>query len=249
MTVADICKRVRWCLDEEALNVSGLVSAYDFALVENEDGTTTATSTDYGLMNNIIKDKIGDALRWICLYAPAEQLSGGGGSSGSDGQKGTSIQIVVDDEGNLSEGNRIPLGKNFIRLIRVRCEGWHRAVMGDSLLREDSDEYLQLMDEYGANATVDRPHAALIEKAEKQVEVWPHQNDDKYELTKLVMPSSTDLGSMDDTSDVGIPTLLEASFIYYLAFLTLSAYADARAARMLEIAKMSLGQTEDRQRS
>lgn len=245
MRVQDIYKRVRWCFDEEALNVASLndVSSYDFDLVENEDGTATATSTDNGLMNHIIKDKIGDALRWICLYAPSEQLSGG--SDGSDG----AIDIVVDDSGSVDSEGMIPLGKNFIRLIRVRCKGWHRAVMGSSLLKEDSDEYLQLSDEYGADATADRPQAALIETAEKKVQVFPHDDGPSYELTKLVMPSNSDLGNLKDTSTVNIPPLLETSFIYYLAFLTLSAYDDSRSQRMLDIAKMSLGKTDDNQRA
>lgn len=223
--VQHIYERVRWCFDEEALNIANLAD------VTNNDNT---------LMNNIIKDKIGDALRWICLYAPAEQLSGGG-SSGSD-----DIDIIVDDTGTVPENGRIALGANFIRLIRVRCTDWHRAVMGESLLKEDSDEYLQLMDEYGAMATLDRPQAALIESAEKKVEVWPRAGS--YELTKLVMPSMEDLSNLTDTTPVNIPPLLEAAFIYYLAFLTLSAYADARAPRMLEIARLNLGITEDKQR-
>lgn len=226
MTVSEIYKRVRWCFDEEALNVSNLADV---------------SGGDNDLMNNIIKDKIGAALRWICLYAPAEQLSGGGDDDGG-------IDIVVDDSGSVPSNGKIGLGKNFIRLVRVRCSGWHRAVMGESLIREDSDEYLQLSDEYGAEATVDRPQAAIIASAEKKVQVWPHGTGETYELTKLVMPSNADLGSLTDSSSVGVPGLLEAAFIYYLAFLTLSAYADGRAARMLEIARMSLGQTEDRQR-
>lgn len=233
MTVQNIYKRVRWCFDEEALNVASLadVSEYDFG------------NTDNGLMNRIIKDKIGDALRWVCLYAPAEQLSGEGDSS--DG----SIDIVVDDSGTVPADGRIALGKNFIRLIRVRCTDWHRAVMGESLLKEDSNEYLQLMDGYGAEATTDRPQAALIETAEKKVEVWPHKSGNRYELTKLVMPSADDLSNLQDNSNVSIPPLLLTSFIYYLAFLTLSAYEDSRSTRMLEIARMSLGQTNDQQRA
>lgn len=235
MTVQDIYKRVRWCFDEEALNVSNLsdVSAYDF----------DETATDNGLMNNIIKDKIGDALRWICLYAPAEQLSGG-----SDGEDG-SIDIVVDQKGSVPLNGMIPLGKNFIRLIRIRCNGWHRAVMGESLLREDSDEYMQLEDLYGAEATENRPQAALIETAEKKVQVFPLGDGYEYELTKLVMPSNADFGNLNDTSKVNIPPLLETSFIYYLAFLTLSSYEDSRSQRMLDIAKMSLGKTDDNQRA
>lgn len=233
MIVQNIYKRVRWCYDEEALNAANLddVSAYDF---DN-------ASTDNGLMNHIIKDKIGDALRWICLYAPAEQLSGGGSVEGS-------INIVVDATGNIPSNGKIALGTNFIRLIRVRCSNWHRAVMGDTLLKEDSEEYLQLMDSYGAEATVDRPQAALIESAEKKVEVWPHASG-TYELTKLVMPTPEDLDNLDDDDNVNIPPLLVSSFLYYLAYLTLSAYDDTRAGRMLEIAIQHLAKTNDRQRA
>lgn len=224
IAVRDICKRVRLCYDEEARNIAEL----------------SEQTTDSTLMDNIIKDKIGDGLRWICLYAPSEQLAGGGSS-------GDAVNILVDATGSVPTDGRIPLGSSFIRLIRVRCSNWHRAVMGDSLLKEDSDEYLQLYDTYGAEATTDRPQAALIESSEKKVEVWPHSSS-AYELTKLVMPSASDLDNLEPDTLIGVPPLLESSFIYYLAFLTLSAYEDSRSARMLEIARMNLGITEDKQR-
>ena len=229
MTVQNIYRAVRLCYDEEAQNVANFANA---------------TAGDMALMNNIIKAKLGDALRWVCLYAPAEQLSGGG--SGGTG----SINIIVDvTQQDVPTDGRIALGTNFIRLIRVRCSNWHRAIMGESLLKEDSDEYLQLMDSNGAEATVDRPQAALIETAEKKVEVWPHAAGAKYDLTKLVMPSTTELDNVTDSTDIAIPPLLKSSFLYYLAFLVLSAYQDSRAARMLEIAKMNLGLTDDKQRA
>ena len=227
MTLQDIYQQVRLCFDEEAANDAAFLSA---------------SAGDCASMNNIIKSKIGDALRWICLYAPAEQLSGG--ASSTDGN----ISIIEDVAGDhVPASGRIPLGENFIRLVRVRCSNWHRAVMGDSLLREDSDEYLQLYDEYGATATNDRPQAAIIEKKVKEVEVWPHYTTASYELTKLVMPSQSSLADID-ASGLDVPQLLQSSFLYYLAFLVLSAYEDTRSARMLEIAKMNLGLSDDKQR-
>ena len=234
MTLSDIYKNVRWCFDEESVNGANFdaASAYSF------DGETT----DTGLMNNIIKAKLSDAIRWVCLFAPAEQLSGGGDDTG------TSLNIVVDETGKYSDANhRIKLGNDFIRLVRVRGNLWHRAVMGDSLLKEDSDEYLQLMDSDGAAATKERPQAALIETAEKQVEVWPDMG--AFELTKLRMPTASEIASLSDNSNVNIPPLLQTSFLYYLAFLVLSAYEDSRANSMLEIAKMNLGMTGDKQRA
>ena len=42
-----------------------------------------------------------------------------------------------------------------MRVVRVKGTGWHRAILGDSLIKEDSDEYLQLRDDSGAEATAD----------------------------------------------------------------------------------------------
>ena len=235
MTVQDICQAVRWCYDEEALN--------ETALTSSSGGTEQLLTDDNTLMNNIIKAKIGDALRWVCLYAPAEMLSGG------DDEADVDVTVLEDDEGNVPADGRISLGTGFLRLVRVRCTGWHRAISHESLLKEDYEEYMQLMDTNGATATVDRPQAALIEKKVKDVEVWPHATGSTYELTKIVMPSIDDLSSLDDDSTIGVPQLLKPSFIYYIAFLVLSAYEDSRAPRMLEIAKMNIGLSDDKQRA
>lgn len=242
MKVSDIYRAVRLCYDEEAHPASDL---------------SAAPTDDITLMNNIIRAHIGDALRWVCLYAPAEQLSGGSSEASGASQ---AINLIVDASGPVPSDGRISLGSDFIRLIRVRCSDWHRAVMADSLLREDSDEYLQLMDSYGAEATLDRPQAALIESAVKLVEVWPHpttptepteptEPTSTYSLTKLVMPSSSDIDDADGDTPIVIPPLVRSSFLYYLAFLTLSAYEDSRAPRMLEIARLNLGLTNDKQRA
>ena len=138
MTVGDIIKAVRWCIDEEALNVAGIadVSAYDF---------DSGTHTDLGLMNNIIRYKIPAALRWVCLYAPAEQLSGvASGGSGS-----TTIDIIQEDASLSATNNVLTPSKTLIRVIRVKGTGWHRAILGDSLIKEDSDEYLAVNDTSG----------------------------------------------------------------------------------------------------
>lgn len=226
MKVQDIYKQVRWCFDEEALNGSLLASA-------------VSGSDDNTLMNNIIKSKIGDALRWVCLYAPSNQLSGV--SSPISG----SIGIVVDETNQTPDSSgRFSMGEGFIRLVRIRGTNWHRAIMGDSLLREDSDEYLQLMDGYGATATADRPQAALIDTAIKSIEVHPHTGT--FDITKIVIPSASAIAGLTANSEIDIPPILLSSFIYYLAFLTLSAYGDGRAQTMLSIAKINLG-LEDKQ--
>lgn len=234
MTVGEIIKSVRWCIDEEAVNMSEIadVSAYDF-----EGGI----HTDIGLMNNIIRHKIPDALRWVCLYAPAEQLSGGSGSQQD------SIDVIHEDATLTAAGNVLTPSKTLVRVIRVKGTGWHRAILGDSLIKEDSDEYLQVHDTNGAEATIDRPQAALVNTKEKKVEVWP--GNGTFSLTYITTLSSTDIQNLDnDNTPVGVPVQVETSFIYYLAYLLLTAYGDARAKNMFDVAMLNLGRKEDKQR-
>lgn len=236
MTVGDIIKAVRWCYDEEQLNSAGFGNA---------------SANDNTLMDNIIKSKIGDAVRWICLYCAPELLGGTdtvgtntgivyeGSITTHDNITDTSAGIVNGAPDTVSN-NRFVLPSNYVRLLRVRGNTWHRAVRGESLLKEDSDEYLQLHDPTCAYATTDRPQAALIEKARKELECWPSATT--FDFTCIVTPAASNYSpTAPDSDTVAIPPLARTAFIYYLAFLVLSAYEDSRAARMLEIAKMNTG--------
>lgn len=248
MTVGKIISAVRWCFDEEAMN--GASFGY-------------ASSNDSTLMDNIIKAKIGYALRWVCLNAPAEMLTG----SDSDGDAGivqedtinpSTSTTITDDDAGVVDGApvtpeitgqywRFALPANFLRLVRVRAKGWHRAVSGEALIQEDSDEYLQLHDPTCATATPDRPQAALINMKRKRLEIWPAatSNGAWVQYTCIVAPTS--ITTEPTTETVAIPPLVQSTFIYYLAFLVLSAYDDPRAVRMLEIAKMNISRTENTQ--
>jgi len=239
MTVGNIIKAVRWCIDEEAVNAANLAdaSAYDI---------DAGVHTDIGLMNNIIRNKIPAALRWVCLYAPAEQLSGSSSSSGGGSSNATAIAIIQEDTLTASNNVLTPT-ETLIRVVRVKSTDWHRAILGDSLIKEDSDEYLQLRDENGATATVDRPQAALVNTKQKEVEVWPGTG--QFVLTYIKALSASDLGNLNaDDTPVNIPANVETSFIYYLAYLLCTAYGDARAKSMFDNATLNLGRTEDKQR-
>lgn len=234
MTVGEIIKAVRFCYDEEALNGANFGNA---------------SSNDNTLMDNIIKSKIGDALRWICLYAPAELLNG------TDSATSVATGILVDKTGvsptgiTDTTGGKIQLdatnNPGFIKIVRVRMEDWHRAIKEP--ISEDSDEYLQLYDTNGAAATVDRPQAAIIDKAVKEIEVWPFTSGKTASYTYVADPGTTISSTSALTDTLNLPPKAKTAFIYYLAFLVLSAYEDSRAVRMLEIAKMNVSRTENTQ--
>lgn len=221
MTIENIIKAVRLSFDEEAVNASSLATGLVYA-------------DDNSLMDNIIKGKIGDALRWVCLYGPAELLGG-------TDTTGTATNILVDDDSPTvtaitgTTGGVITLPTNFIKLARVRVSGWNRAIKDP--IQEDSDEYLQLYTEIGT-ATADRPQAVIIDRATKKLEIWPWDSNKSVELTYV---ADTETIISDSDTAVALPPKAITAFIYYLAFLTLSAYGDVRAERMLEIAKMNLG--------
>ena len=242
MTVDNIIKAVRWCIDEEAVNAAGIadVSAFDF------DG---GTHTDEGLMNNIIKDKIGDALRWICLYAPADLLGGTDEYiTPNPGATPTPVLtgILVDMQDppvaiSSTSAGKLTMPADFVKLARVRVSGWHRAVK--SLLTEDSDEYLQLYDDNGATATADRPQAVLIEKSTREIEVWPTGTSAEYTYVANINTEEAIKKRTEGTTTVyyvALPPRVKTSFIYYLAFLLLSAYGDPRSEKMLQIAMQNL---------
>ena len=232
MDIQSIVNGVRLCIDEEADNVSSLAGA---------DGD------DITKMNNIIKSKIGDALHWVCLHAPVDMLTGKDGPS-------TDTSLVADvtaEESSITSipatgdaiGASVALASDFLRLIRVRGNDWHRAIM--TPISEDSEEYLQLYDANGAAATADRPQAALILSASKKLEVYPKPTTIKYTYVKDPLAGGTDY-SASGASAPQLPTKLHGSMLYYIAYLTLSAYGDARSTRMLEIAMQNLGISDKR---
>lgn len=237
MTVENIIKAVRWCFDEENSNPSSLADS-------------TVLDSDSTLMNNIIKSKIGDALRWVCLYAPPELLRGTDETGVDTGilreaRLGPGVTYndfvltIHNDEGY----GEVTMPDTFLRLVRIRADHWHRAVLEP--ISEDSDEYLQLRDENGAQATFNRPQAALINTLTKRIEAWPMSNQyGGCSVTVICDPVTNVDPTTQNPPNIAIPPNAKSAFIYYIAFLTLSAYEDSRSVRMLEIARMNLTRTE-----
>jgi hypothetical protein len=223
MTVEDIIKQVRWCIDEEAVDLSGISGAD-----ENDDA----------YMDNIIKAKMDDALRWCLLYAPQELLTGSA-TGGNTSDYVVSNEYVSFETADSGSPSTVTLPEGFTRLVRVRLAKWARAVRIP--IEEDSDEYLALSDDT-AKATNDRPVAALIRTSPRmKLELWPGGNAQGLEITIVNSPSSAISEDSSMQTVVNIPEKLRTAFIYYIAFLVCAAYREGAATTMLEIAKMNLG--------
>lgn len=213
MKIEDIIKQVRWCVDEEYNNTS--------AITDEKDDT---------YMDNIIKSKINDALHWLAVTAASSLVL-------ADSKKvdATTTSTVKVEEYDTEKGIGIitmPSDTEVINISRVRGKGWFKAVVP---VEDTGDEALMMFDE-SAMGTADRPQAAIMR--ENPIKILLQPKPEEAVISFVGVPKNVTISS--DT-DVAIPDKLSNVFIYYLAFLLLSAYNDNKATQMYTIAMQQLG--------
>lgn len=214
MKIEDIIKQVRWCIDEESNNTS--------AITDEKDDT---------YMDNIIKSKINDALHWIAITAASSPVL-------SDSKKvdATTTSTIKVEEYVAEKGIGIitmPSDTEIINISRVRGKGWFKAVVP---VEDTADEALMMFDE-SAMGAADRPQAAIMR--ENPIKILLQPKPEEAVISFVGVPKNVDVSS--ETTDVAIPDKLSNAFIYYLAFLLLSAYNDTKATQMYTIAMQQLG--------
>lgn len=225
MKVDEIIKQVRWCIDEET---SG--TAY---LTDNKDDV---------YMENIIRAKIPDALHWIAITASASSVL----SSSSSTQKNASSDVAsttttmtvtsFDDHEDIGVIT-MPSSVSVFNINRVRGKGWHKAVVP---VEDTSDEALMMFDDT-SKGTIDRPQAAIMRVKPLQVLVQPMPSDGTVSVSYVGVPTDITKGSGEEGDSVEISDNFRGAFIYYIAFLLLSAYDDSKANQMYSIALQQLG--------
>lgn len=225
MKVDEIIKQVRWCIDEET---SG--TAY---LTDNKDDV---------YMENIIRAKIPDALHWIAITASASSVL----SSSSSTQKNASSDVAsttttmtvtsFDDHEDIGVIT-MPSSVSVFNINRVRGKGWHKAVIP---VEDTSDEALMMFDDT-SKGTIDRPQAAIMRVKPLQVLVQPMPSDGTVSVSYVGVPTDITKGGGEEGDSVEISDNFRGVFIYYIAFLLLSAYDDSKANQMYSIALQQLG--------
>lgn len=213
MKVEDIIKQVRWCIDEESNNTS--------AITDEKDDL---------YMDNIIKSKINDALHWIAITAASSSVF-----AESKNTIDTSSKISVKDYDATKNIGIITMDENteIIAISRVRGKEWFKAVMPV----EDTDNEAYMMFDESAMGTEDRPQAAIMR--ENPIKILLQPKPTEAVVSFVGVPKNVDVSS--ETTDVAITDKLKNAFIYYLAFLLLSAYNDNKATHMYTIALQQLG--------
>lgn len=214
MKVEDIIKAVRWCIDEESNNTSEITDVKDDLY-----------------MDNIIKSKINDALHWIAITAASSPVLSD--SKKVDATTTSTIKVENFDETRGIGAITMPSDTEVINISRVRGEGWFKAVTPV----EDTDDEALMMYDDTAKGTADRPLATIMR--ENPICILLQPIPDEAVISFVGVPKNVSITS--DTTDVAIPDKLSNAFIYYLAFLLLSAYDDTKANQMYTIALQQLG--------
>lgn len=214
MKVEDIIKAVRWCIDEESNNTSEITDEKDDLY-----------------MDNIIKSKINDALHWIAITAASSPVLSD--SKKVDATTTSTIKVESFDDTRGIGAIKMPSDTEVINISRVRGEGWFKAVTPV----EDTDDEALMMYDDTAKGTADRPLATIMR--ENPICILLQPIPEKAVISFVGVPKNVSITS--DTTDVAIPDKLSNAFIYYLAFLLLSAYDDTKANQMYTIALQQLG--------
>lgn len=214
MKVEDIIKAVRWCIDEESNNTSEITDEKDDLY-----------------MDNIIKSKINDALHWIAITAASSPVLSD--SKKVDATTTSTIKVESFDDTRGIGAITMPSDTEVINISRVRGKGWFKAV---TPVDDTDDEALMMFDDT-AKGTVDRPLATIMR--ENPIRILLQPNSEEAVISFVGVPKNVSITS--DTTDVAIPDKLSNAFIYYLAFLLLSAYDDTKANQMYTIALQQLG--------
>ena len=228
MTVDEIIKQVRFCIDEESNNTSSLADVID----EKDDS----------YMDNIIKAKIPDALHWIAVTATSSAVLSNSKETSKKADSSTTstdMEVKAFEESDTIGIVEMPSNISVFNINRVRATGWHKAVVP---VEDTSDDALLMFDET-AMGTIDRPQAAIMRTTPLKLLVQPQA--DTVTVSYVGVPTGTSKDT-DEKESVDISDKFKSSFIYYLAFLLLSAYDDSKANQMYNIALQMLGANQSK---
>lgn len=216
MTISEIINKVKWCIDHET----------------HEDAKLADNGED-SYMDNIIRAKINDARRWLAVATSQSVTLSSPGSSSSTSV--TTLTITPYDGFSDIAIITIPLSLSTVTLSRVRLSSWHKAAIP---ILDTSDDAMLMFDDT-AKGTVNRPLATVMQGSPTRILVQPYTSTDTAEIVYIGIASDIDTSSDDSTVD--IPTIHESAFIYYIAYLLLTAYQDPRAQAMFAIAVQLTG--------
>lgn len=215
MQVSGLVSRVRAAIDELMVNDSGFLSQ----------------SNDEINLDNIIKDKIADALQYVVENAPLEKLGTSLFKNLTDSQLESSFSI---DTTTLVGSLKLPT--DLLRIVEARLSTWAQFPAPES---DTSQVYLMQSDEY-AKGSWDRPVNILTyEGTDRVLKMFcAKTSSDTLVFTYIATPT-VDTSSTSSTIDV--PPLLESALVYEVAGMAMVAFRDQVAQSLFAIADRHIG--------
>lgn len=219
MQVSGLVSRVRAAIDELMVNDSGFLSQ----------------SNDEINLDNIIKDKIADALQYVVENAPLEKLGTSLFKNLTDSQLESSFSI---DTTTLVGSLKLPT--DLLRIVEARLSTWAQFPAPES---DTSQVYLMQSDEY-AKGSWDRPVNILTyEGTDRVLKMFcAKTSSDTLVFTYIATPT-VDTSSASSTIDV--PQLLESALVYEVAGMAMVAFRDQVAQSLFAIADRHIGITKE----
>ena len=217
MTISEIINKVKWCIDHET----------------HEDAKLADNGED-SYMDNIIRAKINDARRWLAV-ATSQSVTLSSSPSSSSFSSVTTLTITPYDGFSGIAIITIPKSLSTVPISRVRLSSWHKSA---TPIPDTSNDAMLMFDET-AKGTADRPLATVMQGSPTRILVQPYTSTDTAEIVYIGI--SSDIDTSSDDSTVEVPTIHESAFIYYIAYLLLTAYQDPRAQAMFAIAVQLTG--------
>lgn len=214
MTVSEIVKRVRAAIDE---------------LMQN-DSDFLRQSEDEKNLTSVIIDKIGYALQYVLENAPIDRLD----DDMLETLTGTALTNSFSINGTSLVATLI-LPTDLLRIVEARLSSWSRFPVPEP---DTSQVYLMQQDQY-AKGSWDRPVNILTYNAsgKKILEMYcAKENSDTLRFVFIRKPSLTNVDADHPTTDVSVPSQLEASLIYQIAGLAMTAFKDELAGSFFAIA-------------
>lgn len=231
MLVSEIVSRVRSAIDELMVNDSNF-------LTESEDELN---------LRNVIIDKIGYALQYVIENAPLEKLDSSAFEELTPTELTNNFSFVnlgttqyPDYMGHLK------LPTDLIRIIDARLSSWTHF---PTPLPDTSEEAIMQQDEY-ARGSWDRPQNILTyDGADRYLDMYCAKagsgaDADTLKFTFIRKPTVTHYTASDLSSNVTVPSLLEAALIYQVAGMAMTAFREDVAASLFAIAQRYLESSE-----
>ena len=213
MQVSVLVSRVRAAIDE---------------LMANDSGFLTQSSDEKNL-DDIINDKMGDALQYVVENAPLDKL----GTTLLNTLTGTELSNRFSIDSTTLVGS-LKLPADLLRVVEARLSSWALYPKPES---DTSQVFLMQSDEY-TKGSWDRPVNILTyEGTERYLKMYSAKTPgDTLVFTYIAKPAVS-----SSSISIDVPPLLESALVYEVAGMAMVAFREQVAQSLFALADRSIG--------